>query len=160
MLLSQEEKAIQQKNIQNLYSLLQKSKTVLSPDQALRYYFEQIVSYYPVSNPHVAKYLNINSVENMSDRKVFALKHALSLVEDKIYKNTLLHDLPLSIGFSDDSLSNILAMKKSFEELRKKKTTRKYYFHLYYTGKKENYPILMKESPNFHERENMLVIKI
>lgn len=160
MLLTPEEKQEQQKNIQNLYSILEKSETILSSDQALRYYFEQIVLYYPVSNPHVAKYLSMGHIFSMSERKSIAMKHAIRYIESNFLNHPALRDYPLSIGFSDDSLSNILSLMELFKTLAKEEHERSHFYHLYFTGKKEDYRLLIEKSPQYEERENMLVIKI
>ncbi len=159
-LLTKTEKEEQQENIQKLYALLEKSETILSSDQALRYYFEQVVLYYPVSNPHVAKYLNIEHISSMSERKSFAMRHAIDSLEHTLENKTELLHYPLSIGFSDDSLSNMLSVMDLFKDLKKEKHERKYFYHLYFTGKKEDYPLLMEKSPQNEVRENMLVLKI
>lgn len=160
MLLTPEEKREQQKNIQNLFSLLEKNETILSSDQALRYYFEQIVLYYPVSNPHVAKYLSMSHIFSMSERKSIAMKHAIHHVESNFLNHPALSPYPLSIGFSDDSLSNILSLLELFKALAKEKHERNHFYHLYFTGKKEDYAVLIEKSPQYEERENMLVIKV
>jgi hypothetical protein len=159
-LLSSKEKEEQYGNIQNLFSLLENSDTILSSDQALRYYFEQVVLYYPVSNPHVAKYLKLDHITSMSERKSFAMRHAIDSLENTLIDHPELSHYPLSIGFSDDSLSNILSVMDLFKRLGKEKHERKRFYHLYFTGKKEDYPSLIEKNPNYQMRENMLVLKI
>lgn len=159
-LLTEAELELQRNNIQSLYTLFEESNTKLSSTQALRYYFERIVSYYPVSNPHVARYLGMEEEPSMSTRKTYAMKHALNSLEKKLDGISGLAHYPLSVGFSDDSLSNIISMKTAFEWMKKQSDRRKIFFHLYFTGKKEDYDILKRTSKGIMERENMLVIKV
>ncbi len=159
-LLSDEEKEIQQKNIENLYWVLEKKKAKLTRDQALRYYFEQVVTYYPVSNPHVAKYLGMNEVLSMSERKSLALAHSIRSLEERIYSNEKLHDIPLSIWFSDDSKGNILSILEYFREKKMSQRGNSYTYHLYFTGKKEDYTSFSLTWVSCQEKESMLFIKL
>ena len=95
----------------------------------------------------------------MAERKTEAMKFAMRSLESRFLSDEQLKKYPISVGFSDDSLSNILSMKEMFDELLRKEPKGKYFFHLYFTGKKEDYEALKRISNHFEEREEMLILK-
>lgn len=96
-LLTDEEKTEQHKNIESLYEKYTGDTKPLTRDQALRFYLEEMVSYYPVSNPHIAKYLGFPSDMPSSIRKVEAMKHAIKDVRTRILPKVGQENSPLAI---------------------------------------------------------------
>jgi hypothetical protein len=160
-LLAPEEKEIQFSNITHLHRALDSEVTELSRDQALRYYFERIVSYYPVSNPHTEKLLDMEEEKSMSKRKVLALDHYRKKCESRIMTTLWYRDTPRSYGFSDDSFGNIRALIDFFVGKRTAwKIHREDKIRIYFTGRKEDYQSLKDLGFAYEERDTMLVIKI
>lgn len=158
-LLSDAEKDLQYQNICSLYALLNPTLKVPNRDQALRFYFEQMVSCYPVSNPHLAKYMHWEDVPNMSVRKTLAMDHLIHRT-NSLKEKLWLKDVPLSIGFSDDSLSNIEAMIGFFIEQRKLGNLSKDTIHIYFTGKQSEAKKLQKYGVSIEFWEDMATVRI
>jgi len=160
-LLSTWEKEEQYKNILSLYESYTGKSEVLTRDQALRFYFEEIVSYYPVSNPHIVKYLSLDEDLSSSERKVKAIEHYTTDVTHRILTKLWLVWHPLAIGFSDDSVRNTLAMIEYYEWLRAKRTiSDNTTVHIYFTGKQSEVQKLEKAWRNLEQSENMIIIRI
>lgn len=160
-LLSEAEKVAQYENIQRLYSQFYPESEALTRDQALRYYFEKIVSCYPVSNPHIAKFLDMEDETSMSKRKSIAMAHYIKKCVDRIIVPQKYDDAPRAYGFSDDSVWNIRALIYFFEEQRRNATIRTNdKIRIYFTGKKDDYPLLIALGFEYEIREDMLVLKL
>ncbi len=160
-LLSAWEKEEQYKNILSLYQSYTGKNENLTRDQALRFYFEEIVSYYPVSNPHIAKYLSLDETLSSSEKKVKAMEHYTIDVQKRIITKLWLGVYPLAIGFSDDSVRNTLAMIEHYEQLRTNRaisddTT----VHIYFTGKQSEIQKLEKPWRSLEQSEDMIIVRI
>ncbi len=158
-LLTDEEKEIQYKNIHALHEYIHPNEKLSTRIQTLRFYFEEIVSYYPVSNPHIAKCLGMSYEQSMAKRKTIAMKHYLDDMQTRIIEKIWLENTPLAIGFSDDSVSNMEAMIDFFKEKRVNGLNEENTVHLYFTGKKWSLKTwnLVK---NRTEKEDMTIIEL
>lgn len=160
-LLSAWEKEEQYKNILSLYKSYTGKSDPLARDQALRFYFEEIVSYYPVSNPHIAKYLWFPPDMLSSTRKVEAMKHYIAEVTHRVLSKIWLNNYPIAIGFSDDSVKNILVMIEYFESIRRNNSLRSNNtVHIYFTGKQSEIEKLKKAWRNLEKNDDMTIIRI
>lgn len=160
-LLSTWEKEEQYKNILSLYKSYTGKSESLTHDQALRFYFEEIVSYYPVSNPHILKYLSLDENLSSSERKVKAIEHYTKDVTHRILAKLWLRWYPLAIGFSDDSVRNTLAMIEHYEWLRANATILDdTTVHIYFTGKQSESKKLEKAWRNLEQSGEMTIIRI
>jgi hypothetical protein len=160
-LLTDKEKTEQHSNIESLYRNYTGDMSPLTRDQALRFYFEEIVSYYPVSNPHIAKYLGFPSDMSSSIRKVEAMKHALEDIKTRILKRVRQENTSLAIGFSDDSIKNTLTMIEYFESARStSRLSVNDTVHIYFTGKQSEAQKFEKPGRNLEQSEDMMIIRI
>lgn len=160
-LLTDEEKAEQHSNIQSLYENYTGDMSPLTQDQALRFYLEEMVSYYPVSNPHIAKYLGFWADMSSSVRKVEAMKHAIKDVQTRILPRFGGSNSPLAIGFSDDSVGNTRTMIEYFESTRSEnKLSDDDTVHIYFTGKQSEVEKLEKPWRNLEQSDDMTIIRI
>ena len=158
-LLTDEEKETQYKNIQALHSSLHPNEKLSTRIQALRFYFEEIISYYPVSNPHIAKCLGMSHEQSMAKRKTIAMEHYLHDMQTRIIEKIWLENTPRAIGFSDDSVSNMEAMIDFFTEKRKTELKEKDTVHLYFTGKKWSLKT-WDSIKNTIEKKDMLILEL
>jgi len=160
-LLSPEEKEEQENNISELFRAFWRvSKWTPTRDRLLRFYFEEIVSYYPVSNPHIAKYLSMNYEKSMAKRKTIAMAHFIEDTQTRIIPMLKMENIPLSLGFSDDSLSNIIAMTEYFESKRKSWYPKQNKIHVYFTWKKESFRLEKTQKRKIKEEKNMMIIEL
>ena len=157
--LTEEEKSLQYTNISSLYQSYTDQDTSISRDQALRFYFENIVSYYPVSNPHVAKYLGLTHETSSAQRKTIAMWHFKADVCSRILPRVWLTSVPLAIGFSDDSVSNCTAMRDYFLSI-KSGLTPDSTIHLYFTGRQSEAQKLQKYGVDIEYGMDMTTIRI
>ena len=110
-LLSDEEKDIQIENIIRNYGL-----HWLSQEQILNYYFKEICDYYPCSNTHFWKWIS-NENPYPDVRKARVMKERIIprtqwLVSERCKDADQIP--PIAIGFSDDSVANVVAMWNMF----------------------------------------------
>jgi hypothetical protein len=61
----------------------------------------------------------MNYEKSMAKRKTIAMAHFIEDTQTRIIPMLKMGNIPLSLGFSDDSLSNIIAMTEYFESKRK-----------------------------------------
>lgn len=106
--LNDEEKNTQYINICAVYKLFEwKDATFSSYDEAVWYYFHIIARYYPVSSTITSNWLEVSRNMPSSQKKTIAMQHFISTTKRRIQDITELGNIPYSIGFSDDSTSNI-----------------------------------------------------
>jgi hypothetical protein len=135
--LTGEEKNTQYINICAAYKLFEwKEASFSSHDEAVWYYFHVIARYYPVSSTITSNWLGVSRTMPSSQKKTIAMAHFIGDTKRRIQDITELGNIPYSIGFSDDSASNIEQMiwyfsqeRVSWELIKNEDKIR-----LYYTG--------------------------
>lgn len=138
--LTQAEKEEQQEAIRKNYGL----ELSMTDRQVLQYYFREILDYTPCDNVQTMKHLGIHD-SSSSMRKVGAMKwyiwevhRKLRVVGTKFQKNIediITEETPLALGFSDDSLWNIVAMWEYFAD----NLPINHKARLFFTGKQTQY---------------------
>lgn len=135
--LSQEEQDEQADNVRKLWDR-RFSYPPFHNQEMLHWFFTEIGSYYPVGNPHIYRgnlhAINISSAERKTLAMKQSIQHTRHMVSHVLW---ICHNaIPLNIGFSDDSLHNIRAMKAFFEHHAKheKLISSKDKIRLYHTG--------------------------
>lgn len=166
--LTEEEKEEQYNNILNNFNLDKK----ISRQEALYYYFWRVVNYIPCNNPQIEKIMNfewLTSAERKAKSIDFLLSYYIKLLEKKFSKeieNILLWK-SLSVGFSDDSLENIISVYKKFRSMIENweflpDVSKK--FSVYFTGdkfkKEELLNLLWDDNYDLIEKELWLKIKL
>ncbi len=122
-------------NIHKLYTALYSSGWKLNDKQALQFYFQEIVSYYPVNNIHLQKSYGMSHIQKSADKKVFSMNHYIHDMKQRILKPLWYENISLAIGFSDDSASNMTAILNHFIKQRALWELENDSIHLYFTGK-------------------------
>lgn len=158
--LSDAEKNIQYENIKNLYQILYPDMPIPNRNQAIQFYFQEIVSYYTVSNTHGKKLLKIRMNMKTPEKKVFCMDHYIEDMRTRILGPIGIENTSLAIGFSDDSVSNMSAMMDAFIQKREVGSLKNDTVHLYYTGKQWALAIPTKESIQVSQNQTMTIIQI
>ena len=115
--LNEEEKDTQYKNICRVYELFEwKKANFSSHHEAVWYYFHVIARYYPVSSTITSNWLEVPRNMLSSEKKTMAMKHFISTTKRRIQNITELRNIHYSIGFSDDSITNIEQMLRYLTE--------------------------------------------
>lgn len=160
-ILGREEKQLQETHIREIYERLYAGNNrKATRDELLRFYFMHIVSYYPVSNEHTAKYLSMSHEQSMAKRKTIAMEHFIQDAVERILTPLQLEKTSLSIGFSDDSLSNVMAMVEYFEMKRKNWYSKENKIHIYFTWKKESLKLIETPLRKIKTWEDMITIEL
>lgn len=114
--LTDDEKNEQIAHIKELWSTIN-TGNMPSRNTLLKYYFSEIASYYSVSSPHTSHMLQIPHALPSSIKKTHAMNHLIQQTRNFVqWHLPNMKNLPLNIGFSDDSEENINAMKQFFED--------------------------------------------
>ena len=159
--LSDEEKNTQYESIKNLYQALYPHMPIPNRDQALQFYFQEIVSYYTVSNAHIKKYLSLKMDTPTPEKKVISMDHYMQDMRRRILDSIGIdNSTPLAIGFSDDSVSNMRHMFQSFVKKRKNGTLKNDTVHLYFTGKQWALSVADEDCIHVSQNEKMTIIQV
>lgn len=133
--LSKEEKESQKWKIRENFN-------VPKDTNARKYYIENLVYYIPCSNIHTAKMWGLSG--SGKERKVQAMKqylpHAHKILSEAFGRRVeeiLSPHQKLSVGLSDDSLQNVLAMIQWMQELYRNNIYPNHKYRIYYTWLKE-----------------------
>lgn len=158
--LSDEEKNTQYESIKNLYQALYPNMPILNRDQALQFYFQEIISYYTVSNAHIKKYLGLRMDMATPEKKVISMDHYIQDMKNRILASIGIKNAPLAIGFSDDSVGNMKSMMSSFIEKRNAGVIKNDTVHLYFTGKQWALHIPTENCIQVTQNGKMTVIQV
>lgn len=118
MVLSKKEKEIMLKNI--IKELPKKLTKGLSPEQLIDLYLDERGEYYPVSSEEFGERFGIavtGGASNPEHTKQVAIEHFVKKLIDGV-KNHMVNGKykKISLGFSDDDLENVKAIKKFIDE--------------------------------------------
>lgn len=146
-MLNAEEKKRQHENIIKNYRLKN-----ISRDEALTYYLGRVANYIPCSNPHTQKNLGIEHIASTSALKAASIEPLLRISSrflQQLYQTDdmqkILGDGHYSVGFSDDSVGNVVAVHNTFREILQKDDGIPKKMSVYFTGKKSDRKKLLKE---------------
>ena len=103
--------------------------------------------YYGVSSPHLCNILGIDINMKSAEKKTHAMAHLIAHTKKRIKLIDSLRGIPLVIGFSDDSISNIEAMTQYFITERRNNSliTTEDKIRIYFTGNQDQLCILPQE---------------
>ena len=161
--LTTQEKEEQYENICELYETFEWKEPQLSQKEAVWYYFNIIARYYPVSSTITTNWLWIHRWLPNSTKKTHAMREFIKSTKAKVMDIPNLKDKSISLGFSDDSLSNIEAMITFLEDERTKRDwviTPNDKVKIYFTGKQSEAKKLEKLWRNLEYGIDMTIIRI
>lgn len=163
--LSPEEKERQRENIIQSYRLPIDTRY----EDALHFYMTKIATFIPCNNPHVERFLDLWTPENLAERKAkatsFIIKNTRKTIE-KLYPEMNFHEFlngrNFSIGFSDDSKSNAVAVYKKFEKIIKKNDWIPKKMSVFFTGKESERENVLRSTnaENYKIKNGALKLKV
>lgn len=158
--LSKNEKIEQLKNIRILYQSYYPHLPNPTREQALQFYFQIVGSYYPVNNIHAMKSLGMTHIKSSAQKKTFCMNHYIQDIRTRILAPLWYNHIPQAIWFSDDSVTNMMAMLAYFLQEKEKWNLYNDSIHLYFSGKQWSLPIPETKGIIVTQESNMTILQL